>query len=88
LPVHVLSSSPMIFKPVNLNFDRCAPVRWRNNGGNGKDGTQVRCSVSGGLFGKMTDAEGESSGFLRKRCVVGSSNGKITRSRSVSEKRE
>ncbi|XP_024639148.1 uncharacterized protein [Medicago truncatula] len=76
-------SSPMVFKPVNLDFDQCTPVRGRSNGG---IGTPVRCSVSGGLFGKMNDAKGESPGLLRKSCAFGSSNGKITRSRSVSER--
>lgn len=78
------SSSPMVFKPVNLDFDQCTPVRGRNFVG--KDGTPVRCSVGGGLFGKMSDAKGESPALLRKSCVVGSSNSKITRSRSVSER--
>jgi hypothetical protein len=76
----------MVFKPVNLDFDQCTPIRGRNNVGIGKDGTPIRCSVSGGLFGKMNDAKGESPALLRKSCVVGSSNTKITRSRSVSER--
>lgn len=78
------SCSPMVFKPVNLDFDQCTPVRGRNFVG--KDGTPVRCSVGGGLFGRMNDAKGESPALLRKSCVVGSSNSKITRSRSVSER--
>lgn len=64
-------SSPMVFKPVNLDFDQCTPVRGRSNGG---IGTPVRCSVSGGLFGKMNDAKVESPALLRKSCVVGSSD--------------
>ncbi|KAK2352321.1 hypothetical protein P8452_42359 [Trifolium repens] len=82
----VFTRSPMVFKPVNLDFDQCTPIRGRNNVGIGKDGTPIRCSVSGGLFGKMNDAKGESPALLRKSCVVGSSNTKITRSRSVSER--
>ncbi|CAJ2647581.1 unnamed protein product [Trifolium pratense] len=82
----VFPRSPMVFKPVNLDFDQCTPIRGRNNVGIGKDGTPIRCSVSGGLFGKMNDAKGESPALLRKSCVVGSSNTKITRSRSVSER--
>ncbi|CAI8587601.1 unnamed protein product [Vicia faba] len=78
------SCSPMVFKPVNLDFDQCTPVRGRNFVG--KDGTPVRCSVGGGLFGKMSDGKGESPALMRKSCVVGSSNSKITRSRSVSER--
>ncbi|WJX62092.1 hypothetical protein P8452_47126 [Trifolium repens] len=80
----VFPRSPMVFKPVNLDFDQCTPIRGRNVVG--KDGTPIRCSVSGGLFGKMNDAKGESPALLRKSCVVGSSNTKITRSRSVSER--
>ncbi|XP_045818423.1 uncharacterized protein LOC123911114 isoform X2 [Trifolium pratense] len=82
----VFPRSPMVFKPVNLDFDQCTPIRGRSNVGIGKDGTPIRCSVSGGLFGKMNDAKGESPALLRKSCVVGSSNTKITRSRSVSER--
>ncbi|XP_004489847.1 uncharacterized protein [Cicer arietinum] len=78
-------SSPMVFKPVNLDFDQCTPIRGRNNG-IGKERTPVRCSVGGGLFGKMSDVRGESPALLRKSCVVSSSNSKITRSRSVSDR--
>nr|KYP66168.1 hypothetical protein KK1_012452 [Cajanus cajan] len=60
-------SSPMVFKPLNLDFDQCTPVKAKNGG--------------------MTDAKGESPALLRKSCVVtNSSNGKFSRSRSVSER--
>ncbi|TKY69854.1 hypothetical protein E2542_SST06137 [Spatholobus suberectus] len=82
-------SSPMVFKPVNLDFDQCTPVKVKNGGFQplpmsplirgkvGKEGTTpfsgVRCSVGGGLLAKMTDAKGESPALLRKSCVVATS---------------
>lgn len=94
-----VSSSPCVFKPVNLDFDQCTPVKDRVTissspfsirGRVAKDGitTPIRCSVGGGLLAKMTDAKGESStpALLRKSCVVASSNSKISRSRSVCER--
>ncbi|XP_061359651.1 uncharacterized protein LOC133303708 [Gastrolobium bilobum] len=88
-------SSPMVFKPVNLDFDQCTPVKSsmspmiRGRVGS-KEGTPVsgiRCSVGGGLLAKMTDAKGESPALLRKSCVVAtSSNTKFSRSRSVCER--
>ena len=64
-------SSPMVFKPVNLDFDQCTPVKERasNNfpmspmirkGRVGKDGNcsasgGIRCSFGGGLLAKMVD---------------------------------
>ncbi|XP_027912247.1 uncharacterized protein LOC114171354 [Vigna unguiculata] len=95
-------SSPMVFKPVNLDFDQCTPVKARNGGFQhaamssplvrgkvGREGTPVsavRCSVGGGLLAKMSDAKGESPALMRKSCVLVSSNGKFSRSRSVSER--
>lgn len=82
-----VSFSPMVCKPVNLDFDNmCTPVRGRVVGKEGIT-TPLRSSVGGGLLAKMTDSKGgESPAFFRKSCVVSSSNGKITRSKSVSER--
>lgn len=83
------------FKPVNLDFEQCTPVKVRNEGFmspllRGKIGNTpvsgVRCSVGGGLLAKMSDSKGESPALLRKSCVVSTSNGKFSRSRSVSER--
>ncbi|XP_047182410.1 uncharacterized protein LOC124848697 [Vigna umbellata] len=95
-------SSPMVFKPVNLDFEQCTPVKARNGGFQhaamssplvrgkvGREGTPVsavRCSVGGGLLAKMSDMKGESPALMRKSCVLVSSNGKFSRSRSVSER--
>lgn len=94
-------SSPMVCKPINLDFDQCTPVKDRNSSvkeGNanfpmspmirgkvGKDGNCVRCSFGEGLLAKMVDAKGESPAFLRKSCVVPSPS-KFPRSRSVCER--
>lgn len=84
------------FKPVNLDFDQCTPVKVRNGGFQpvsssplirGTPGSAVRCSVGGGLLlAKMSDAKAESPALLRKSCVVATSNSKFARSRSVSER--
>lgn len=90
------------FKPVNLDFDQCTPVKVRREGFMAmsplvrgkvaKEGitttpvSGVRCSVGGGFLAKMSDSKGESPALLRKSCVVASSNGKFSRSRSVSER--
>ncbi|XP_041012105.1 uncharacterized protein LOC121255690 [Juglans microcarpa x Juglans regia] len=94
-------SSPMVCKPINLDFDQCTPVKDRNTSvkeGNanfpmspmirgkvGKDGNCVRCSFGEGLLAKMVDAKGESPALLRKSCVVPSPS-KFPRSRSVCER--
>ncbi|KHN12102.1 hypothetical protein glysoja_039392 [Glycine soja] len=90
------------FKPVNLDFEQCTPVKVRNGGFQpvsssplirgkvGREGTTpgsgVRSSVGGGLLAKISDAKVESPALLRKSCVVATSNSKFTRSRSVSER--
>ncbi|KAL2347302.1 hypothetical protein Fmac_001302 [Flemingia macrophylla] len=99
-------SSPMLFKPVNLDFDQCTPVKAKNNNApappppaaaagfqshsplvRGTPFSGLRSSVGGGLLARMTDAKGESPALIRKSCVVAnSSNGKFSRSRSVSER--
>ena len=62
-------SSPMVLKPVPLDFDQCTPVKQRVSvmkskspmirGKVAKDGG-IRCSFGGGLLGKMVDSEGDS----------------------------
>ncbi|XP_027362817.1 uncharacterized protein LOC113870425 [Abrus precatorius] len=90
-------SSPMPFKPVNLDFDQCTPVKVKNNtsfsplirGKVGRDMTpvsSVRCSLGGALLSKMSDAKGESPALLRKSCLVTTSNAKFSRSKSVCER--
>lgn len=95
-------SSPLVLKPVPLDFDQCTPVRERPGrsvsslpmspmirGRTGKDGNSgIRCSFGGGLLAKMAaDSKGESPALLRKSCaVIPSSAGKFPRSRSVCER--
>ncbi|PON98943.1 hypothetical protein TorRG33x02_051800 [Trema orientale] len=93
-------SSPMVLKPVPLDFDQCTPVKDRParslpmsptiRGRTGKDGSAgaaaIRCSFGGGLLAKMVDSKGESPALLRKSCAVRSSAVKFPRSRSVCER--
>lgn len=91
-------SSPMVLKPVPLDFDQCTPVKERpsavktmspmTRGRVAKDGNVnagIRCSFGGGLLAKMVDTKGESPAFLRKSCVVPSAS-KFPRSKSVCER--
>ncbi|KAJ9169571.1 hypothetical protein P3X46_017747 [Hevea brasiliensis] len=91
-------SSPMVLKPVPLDFDQCTPVKQRTSCGKpaspmirarmGKDGSAsggIRCSFGGGLLAKMVDANGESPSLLRKSCAVTSAS-KFPRSKSVCER--
>ncbi|CAK7332737.1 unnamed protein product [Dovyalis caffra] len=95
-------SSPMVLKPVPLDFDQCTPVKQRVavscvksvspmvRGRIAKDGGTngvVRCSFAGGgLLAKMMDTKGESPALLRKSCAVHSANSKFPRSKSVCER--
>ncbi|KAK4841232.1 hypothetical protein QYF36_001146 [Acer negundo] len=92
-------SSPLVLKPVPLDFDQCTPVKERSNsvrimspmirGKVAKDGSAssgVRCSYGGGLLAKMLDSKGESPALLRKSCAVPSSASKFPRSKSVCER--
>lgn len=86
--------SPLLLKPVPLDFDQCTPVKERPNlvktmspmirSRSGKDGS-VRCSFGGGLLAKMVDTKGESPALLRKSCVAPSAS-KFPRSKSVCER--
>ncbi|XP_028801821.1 uncharacterized protein LOC114756996 [Neltuma alba] len=89
-------SSPMVFKPVNLDFDQCTPVKEPRSSAKNSNFqammspmttrttpvSGVRSSVGGGLLAKMTDARAESPALLRKSCVASSAS-KFPRSRSV-----
>lgn len=82
----VCVTSPMVFKPVNLDFDQCStPVANKDRGCSplirgrvGKDSqgltttpvSAMRCSVGGGLLAKMTDAKGESPAALFRKSCV------------------
>ncbi|GMJ13193.1 CORTICAL MICROTUBULE DISORDERING4, MACERATOR4 [Hibiscus trionum] len=89
-------SSPLVLKPVPLDFDQCTPVKERRiplmspmirrvaKDGNASAG--VRCSYGGGLLAKMMDTKGESPAFLRKSCAAPSSASKFPRSKSVSDR--
>ncbi|PON59336.1 hypothetical protein PanWU01x14_160850 [Parasponia andersonii] len=93
-------SSPMVLKPVPLDFDQCTPVKdlpARSlpmspmiRGRTVKDGSAgaaaIRCSFGGGLLAKMVDSKGGSPALLRKSCAVPSSAVKFPRSRSVCER--
>ncbi|XVE92441.1 hypothetical protein REPUB_Repub01dG0097700 [Reevesia pubescens] len=90
-------SSPLVLKPVPLDFDQCTPVKERSNSVRtpmmspmirriAKDGNasaSVRCSFGGGLLAKMMDTKGESPALLRKSFVAPSSVSKFPRSKSV-----
>lgn len=91
-------SSPLVLKPVPLDFDQCTPVKERPSSVRAmspiirakamKDGSVnagIRCSFGGGLLAKMVDTKGESPALLRKSCVA-SSVSKFPRSRSVCER--
>ncbi|KAF2286637.1 hypothetical protein GH714_023102 [Hevea brasiliensis] len=90
--------SPMVLKPIPLDFDQCTPMKQRASCGKpasplirgrmGKDGSAnagIRCSFGGGLLAKMVDAKGESPALLRKSCTVTSAS-KFPRSKSVCER--
>ncbi|WCJ38422.1 hypothetical protein M5689_019484 [Euphorbia peplus] len=91
-------SSPMVLKPVPLDFDQCTPVKQRVNcgrgaaspvmrargGKEGNSGAGIRCSFGGGLVGKLMDGKAESP-VLRKSCFVSSAS-KFPRSKSVCER--
>ncbi|KAL1113480.1 hypothetical protein V6Z11_D02G192200 [Gossypium hirsutum] len=90
-------SSPLVLKPVPLDFDQCTPVKERSNLARtpmmspmirrvGKDGNVsggIRCSFGGGLLAKMMDTKGESPALLTKSCAAPSSASKFPRSKSV-----
>ncbi|KAM0984114.1 hypothetical protein ACFX2I_011496 [Malus domestica] len=91
-------SSPMVLKPVPLDFDQCTPVKERGGrngsmspmirGRVGRDGgltSGIRSSFGGGLLAKMADSKGGESPALRKSCVTPSMS-KFQRSRSVSDR--
>ncbi|KAH1098319.1 hypothetical protein J1N35_015240 [Gossypium stocksii] len=90
-------SSPLVLKPVPLDFDQCTPVKERSNlvrtpmmspmirrvGKDGNVSGGIRCSFGGGLLAKMMDTKGESPALLRKSCAAPSSASKFPRSKSV-----
>lgn len=73
-------SSPMILKPVPLDFDQCTPVKERPPSSlmRGKNG--IRSSFGGGLLAKL---ESPAPSILRKSCA---SISKFPRSKSVCER--
>ncbi|GMI74977.1 CORTICAL MICROTUBULE DISORDERING4, MACERATOR4 [Hibiscus trionum] len=88
-------SSPLVLKPVPLDFDQCTPVKERRTpmmspmiprvakDGNLNASAGVRCSYGGGLLAKMMDTKGESPALLRKSCAAPYSASKFPRSKSV-----
>ncbi|XP_022725001.1 uncharacterized protein LOC111281534, partial [Durio zibethinus] len=93
--------SPLVLKPVPLDFDQCTPVKERSNSVRtpmmspmirrvARDGNAasagVRCSFGGGLLAKIMDTKGESPALLRKSCVAPSSASKFPRSKSVCDR--
>ncbi|KAJ6323725.1 hypothetical protein OIU76_011090 [Salix suchowensis] len=95
-------SSPMVLKPVPLDFNQCTPVKQRLamscvksvspvvRGRIARDGGTngvVRSSFAGGgLLAKMVDNKVESPAWLRKSCAAPSANFKLLRSKSVCER--
>ncbi|XP_050208200.1 uncharacterized protein LOC126657538 [Mercurialis annua] len=88
-------SSPMIIKPVPLDFEQCTPVKERISFGKsaspmirGRSASAgIRCSFGGGLLHKMGDGKAESpAALLRKSCVMATSASKFPRSKSVCER--
>lgn len=90
-------SSPMVLKPVPLDFDQCTPMKQRASSvkplspmirgrmGDGSASAGIRCSFGGGLLAKLVDTKGESPALLRKSCVAPSAS-KFPRSKSVCER--
>ncbi|KAJ6356112.1 hypothetical protein OIU78_004262 [Salix suchowensis] len=95
-------SSPMVLKPLPLDFNQCTPVKQRLamscvksvspvvRGRIARDGGTngvVRSSFAGGgLLAKMVDNKVESPAWLRKSCAAPSANFKLLRSKSVCER--
>ncbi|KAK3041790.1 hypothetical protein RJ639_000306 [Escallonia herrerae] len=96
-------SSPMVLKPVPLDFDQCTPVKERSCsvrfGGNlpmspmirgrrdGSSSSVVRASVGGALLSKLVESKGDSPSLVRKSCAT-SSMSKFPRSKSVSDREQ
>ncbi|CAL8994257.1 unnamed protein product [Prunus brigantina] len=91
-------SSPMVLKPVPLDFDQCTPIKERGGrngsmspmirGRVGRDGGLnggIRSSLGGGLLAKMAGSKGGESPALRKSCATPSMS-KFPRSRSVCDR--
>ncbi|XP_008221808.1 PREDICTED: uncharacterized protein LOC103321756 [Prunus mume] len=91
-------SSPMVLKPVPLDFDQCTPIKERGGrngsmspmirGRVGRDGGSnggIRSSLGGGLLAKMAGSKGGESPALRKSCATPSMS-KFPRSRSVCDR--
>ncbi|KAI5352352.1 PREDICTED: PHD finger [Prunus dulcis] len=96
--VDVGVSSPMVLKPVPLDFDQCTPIKERGGrngsmspmirGRVGRDGGLsggIRSSFGGGLLAKMAGSKGGESPALRKSCATPSMS-KFPRSRSVCDR--
>ncbi|XP_022734099.1 uncharacterized protein LOC111287693 [Durio zibethinus] len=93
-------SSPLLLKPVPLDFDQCTPVKERSIcvrtpmmspmirriGKDGNANAGVRCSFGGGLLAKVVDTKGESPALLRKSCVAPFSASRFPRSKSVCDR--
>ncbi|XP_023538005.1 uncharacterized protein LOC111798891 isoform X1 [Cucurbita pepo subsp. pepo] len=73
-------SSPMILKPVPLDFDQCTPVKERIMSPMVKGKSGIRSSFGGGLLAKI---ESPAPSILRKSCA---SISKFPRSKSVCER--
>ncbi|GLT86440.1 hypothetical protein SLE2022_045810 [Rubroshorea leprosula] len=92
-------SSPMVLKPMPLDFDQCTPVKGQSSSvrtpmmspmrrrmlKDGSAGVGIRGSLGGGLLAKMIETKGESPAMLRKSCFVSSAS-KFPRSQSVCER--
>lgn len=94
-------SSPLVLKPVPLNFDQCTPVKEKEKvkfGGNFPisspvirgNGGGIRSSAGGGalLSSKLADSKGESPAMVRKSCFTPCTVSKFPRSKSVVSERE
>ncbi|XAR65061.1 hypothetical protein NMG60_11009023 [Bertholletia excelsa] len=90
------SGSPMVIKPVPLNFDQCTPVKEKSRissispmirGRPARD-SSVRSSVGGALLMKMAtdvNSKGETPALVRKSCATPTML-KFPRSKSVCER--
>lgn len=92
-------SSPLVLKPVPLDFDQCTPIKEKEKVkfggkiremGSAATGGGIRSSAGGGalLSSKLGDSKGGSPAMVRKSCFTPCTVSKFPRSKSVVSERE